>query len=136
MPLRIADLAKTEKTVTLEYDGESVTVVYRPRLLTTTARLRLLAGPNMSNMEHFDAAMAGEAVEEFFTDVARLLASWDVLDEKGKPMRPTAALLGELPQDFISAVLRAIAEDSGMFPTKGATSPAVSPQTDSPGESL
>lgn len=129
MPLRMADLAKAERTVTLEYDGESVTVVYRPARLTAMMRLRLMAGPtlNVADVETATPAEWVPALEEWYDETAGLLVAWDVLDEKGKALKPTAQLLADLPQDFVGAVLRAIFDDAQVNPRSGGDSPGTSP---------
>jgi hypothetical protein len=124
MPLRMADLGKAERTVTLIYDGESVDVTYRPNLLNTSTRLRLMRGPLLDNA--MDADSVEDSIESYFDDVARVLVSWDVVDAKGKQLPPSAALMADLPQEFIRAVLNAITKDAGMVPTKGGASPATS----------
>ena len=43
--------------------------------------------------------------------LADVLVNWDVLDEDGKPMEPTAELLMDFPVDFLVGVTEAIGED-------------------------
>lgn len=101
MPISLADLTKATRSLTLEYDGSTVALTYYPGKLTPAVEARL-------NQANADNRPAGGVAEE----LARLIASWDVLDAKGKPEPITVELLRELPTRFLLAMVSAIGADA------------------------
>ncbi len=100
MPIRISNLVRDRRMVTIPIDDETVTITYRPGGFTpeTEDRLRTFA----------DDQRGGAALVALLADC---LIDWDVLDDDGKPLRPTAENLRRLPMVFLSQVAQAIAED-------------------------
>ena len=92
MPIRIDDRKEVTKTKTIDIDGESVTVEYRPDVLTF-------------QFERDMKALDTEAEPDlgFTTLFCQLVKSWDVEYSEGKPLPvepeallavPVAILLG------------------------------------------
>lgn len=101
MPIRLADLTSKTRTVNVPYDGESIAVTYYPGRLTPATESRL----NKANEDNRPAS--GVAAE-----LALIMASWDVLDDKGKPEPVTAELLAQMPTRLLLAIVGAIGTDA------------------------
>lgn len=101
MPISLADLTTATRLVAVEYDGQTVNVTYYPGRLTPAVEARL-------NQANADNRPAGGVADE----LARIVAGWDVLDEKGKPAPVTADLLRDLPTRFLLALVSAIGADA------------------------
>lgn len=100
MPIKLSKIgAKTRKT-TATYDGDEVALTYRPGAFTPRVEARLS-----------EAQEEGRVSQEVAAVLADVLVSWDVLDEDGKPLKPTAELLMDFPIDFLVGVTEAIGED-------------------------
>lgn len=110
MPIRLEDLAKTTKRVTFEYDGEPVTVEYRLNAVTPQQgelieRLTSMFGGAVTLSEE-------NKVNEQLIDVLNwLVVSWDVLDDKGKPLPVTKTWLRKLPSAFLYTLFGEILAD-------------------------
>lgn len=100
MPMKLSQIGAQQRTLTVEYFGESVDVTYIPKNITphTGAELR-------DAQEDGDALIVAKML-------AKTLVDWDVLGDDGKPMKPTEELLAEMPSSFLGAILAAISEDS------------------------
>ncbi len=92
MPISLSDLQNNTRVLTLEYDGESVTIVYRPGVITP------------ANSDDFNRQAVVEQLEG-------LLVSWDIVDDKGKPLPVTKELLDTLPARFLAHLSGAIVGD-------------------------
>lgn len=96
MAIRLKDLKSKTREIPVEYQEETLAVVYRVNVVTPVF-LQEMDGTDDKEM----TAKQLEAVVE----------RWDLLDEKGKPLRPTMELLMSLPLTFLVAVLNAIVSD-------------------------
>lgn len=134
MPLKLADLRKETRAVTFPFAGESVTVVYRPRLLSPVLRVQLLGGAGMFlEGEEAERVTLGRFVEvnrEYCAALAGLLESWDVLGDDGEPLPATAEWLEQFDAEFVRALVAAIVQDQRVDPRNGETSRATSPVAD------
>ena len=92
MPISLAELQNNTRTLTVDYDGQKVTVVYRPALLTT-------------------AGSDGFAKLNIVGQMEQLLVSWDVMGDDDKPAPVTGELLGMLPARFLAHIADAVAGD-------------------------
>lgn len=92
MPISLAELQSNLRTLVIDYDGEKVQVVYRPGILTPATN---------------DDFAKQSVVEQLET----LLVSWDVLDDKGKPLPVTTDLLNQLPGRFLAHIAAEISGD-------------------------
>lgn len=150
MPIRLADIYRESKSVTFEYEGESVTVEYRHKRLTPVNRVALMGGseffmdrkpPKPAQAAKPQKPAKGKKGEEgedpgptwrevrdgndkFFALLADILVGWDVLGEDGQPLPATAQWLEQMPQDFLTEIIRAMFNDSSPNPTRVADSPA------------
>jgi hypothetical protein len=97
MALKLADIRANRKTVSVEYQGASFNVVYKPAEITP-AFLDTLA-----EMESYREALVNQ--------VSTFAESWEVLDDQGKPIAPTPEFVETLPLDFLEAVMGAITKD-------------------------
>lgn len=132
MPLKLADLKKSTKAVTFEFLGESVTVVYRHRVLTPVLRLQLVGGWTMFDDGDTAALTVGRAVEinrEYLAALAGLLVEWDVIGDDGRPLTPSAELLEQFDEEFVRALVAALVRGEQVDPPSGEDSPATSPPT-------
>lgn len=120
MPLKLTDLRKATRSVTFSYAGEDVIVVYKPGLLTSTLRLRMVYGSGAYlETEKPRAREVLTGWGSYHVDLAALLVSWDVLGDDGKPCTPTAELLEQFPQAFINALVEALIDDQKVDPQNG-----------------
>lgn len=100
MAIKLSQIGAKTRTVTMEYEGEPVALVYRPGKFTPRIEARLN-----------EAQSEGRVSQEVAAVLADVLASWDVLGDDGKPVKPTTELLMEFPVDFLNLVSQAVAGD-------------------------
>lgn len=113
MGVRVSHLVRDQRVITLPLDGETVVITYRPGGLTPETEDRL--------REYADDQRGGAMLVAWLADV---LVEWDVLDDTGQPLAPTAGNLRRLPTVFLAQVARAIAEDMRPNPQSGGLSAA------------
>ena len=105
MPVTLAQLATNSATVTLSVGEDTVTIEYYPGRVTE----KTLAAMNAF------AAMDGTGIDAGFSrfneELAKLLKSWDVLEEDGSMFPIDAHRLADLPISFRLEVLAAIMGD-------------------------
>lgn len=99
MAISVKKRRKIEKVVTVEYDGDSADVRYRPAAITKGLSEEILEQ---------DFKTSSQVIAYWLSQV---VVSWDVLDEDDKPMEPTPELMSQLEPQFLSAVRDAIVED-------------------------
>jgi hypothetical protein len=118
MPIRLAELTKATRTVVQTFEGteDTLSITYRPSAWT----------PAVMN-EHLSAVSSGNTPEALVLDLATLLVSWDLLDDKGKPIPITAESLRRVSLEVLNVVLGAINADMLPDPTPAATSNGSSP---------
>lgn len=93
----IGDLIKRERMVTMDYDGETVELRYRPHAYDGETHYRIMTG---------DAARLEDE-----TDVlCKLLVGWN-LTQHSKPLPIEEKTLGRLPYVFLRDMGRTIATD-------------------------
>ena len=92
MPISVSELQKNVRTLTVDYDGETVTISYRPGVITP------------ATSDEFNKQAAVEQLES-------LLVSWDLLDEKEKTLPVSKELLDALPARFLAHLMSAIMGD-------------------------
>jgi hypothetical protein len=92
--MKLSDLTSKTKPVTLDYNGEIVTMTVRCQLITP----KLIADLGVLDDLTVDSAERMHAVSEH---LARLVASWDVLEDDGS-MFPLDVdrLTAEIPVEF------------------------------------
>lgn len=106
--MKVADLAEAEGKITVPVPGGGeVTVVYRPRILTSTF------------VERFEGA---QEIEEIFGLYGELLVSWDIEDEAGEPLPIAPEGLGQLPLAFMGEIWRSIVRRASPPEERGAPS--------------
>lgn len=101
MPISIADLTRPTRTVTVDYDGNIVNLTYSPGRLTPAVEARL----NQANEQNRPASGVAD-------ELAKIIVSWDVTGDDGKPLAVTADLLHEFPTRFLLACVSAIGGDA------------------------
>ncbi|MBX6770884.1 MAG: hypothetical protein IRY83_04110 [Chloroflexi bacterium] len=100
MPVRLSHLAQDRRTCTLRVGDETVTITYRPGGVT----------PELEDqLREYTADQRGGAA--MVALLAHCLVEWDVLDEDGEPLAPTAENLRRLPTVFLVRVAQAITDD-------------------------
>lgn len=98
--MKLSDIyLKKQRTVTVEFEGDSLTVTYKPMVITP-AFTEEIAGVNGDSLRAFHERM-----------ILRLVADWEVLDEEGQRILPSEEFLHTLPIAFLVAVTDAIWND-------------------------
>jgi len=93
MPIKLSDLQKQTRPLTLDFSGEQINVIYRPGAITPALTARFV---DMSNAEA----------------VPIIVAEWDILGDDGQPLPVTAEICETLPLEFLRAVVREVIADS------------------------
>lgn len=113
MPLTVKALTDgTAATATFQWQGDTVTIRYRPSKLTAGLLDDLAT----------EAEQGGEAgnVRALVRSLAVILEGWDVLEADGGPELPTdEATLRTLPVPFLVAVSGALRAEQEPSPTNG-----------------
>lgn len=96
MPVDIADLIKRERVITLDYDGETVEIRYKPHAWDSTIHEKILS-PDTTRDESFDIMVT-------------ILAGWN-LTQARKPLPITRATLAALPFRLLQDISTEIGRD-------------------------
>ena len=86
MPVKVSDLVKNERTVSLDFDGDTLNIRYRPNSLTVGIERRLAA-----------AEGGEETIDAGLEALLALIVEWDLLGEDGKPLPVTKEQMEALP---------------------------------------
>lgn len=123
MPIRIADLLKKTRPITVEVEGETIALDYRPLWFNSRVEGQLR-----------DAREGKLASEDLVLMFCECVATWEVLGPDGQmlPITPAAIAEYDVPHTFLRLVLNAVAEDQrvgkGIAPTSDAGSNTEAPQ--------
>ena len=108
MPVSLSQLQNRRKTVEIEYDTETVQVVYNPAAITVKTLQELTSGDDKAHA--------------LIRNLQLFMVDWDVEDGDGNKVPISAELLEELPIDFLVAISEGIDKDVQPGEAKGATS--------------
>ncbi len=92
--MRLSDLGREART-TIDYDGAAIEVVYRPAAI---------------NSDWLQRMAASSGLDSYLPLLAEALVSWNIVDDDGQELKPTAEIMRFVPLDFLNAVARAILE--------------------------
>lgn len=120
MPIQASKFSDQVNEMTVTYYDDTAVIGYHPDVMTPKLRREMTgqvraAMVAVANVESSDVAEV-DTIQEA-ADVARtgvllkLLASWDVLDDNGKPWPITEEGLSELSDHFLNFVLSEIQRD-------------------------
>jgi hypothetical protein len=98
--MRIADLLRDERIITIEVAGGSLTVTYKPSVYTPEweARARQIV----------EDKQVGKLFAEF---LSRAVMSWDLLNDDGSEYEVTYEAIERIPTAVLSLVVSAISND-------------------------
>lgn len=96
MAVRLSDMRAKISTTTATWDGEDVEVGYHPAAMTPAL------------LEDATAAAEAGDLNSLSVMLEPLLAWWDVLDDDGERIPPTAEQIRVFPLSFSVAVLTAV----------------------------
>ena len=102
MPIRLSNLVKDIRTCQVVFGEEQANLTYRPSAYTPLLEDEL--------QETMQENRPGNALAEM---LANVLLSWEVLDDDGEEIRPTAEHLAKFPVGFLAEVVKTISEDLG-----------------------
>ncbi|HXF08989.1 MAG TPA: hypothetical protein VNK45_10800 [Candidatus Acidoferrales bacterium] len=100
MPVKLSQLTADRRACRLAVGDDTLTITYRPSGITPELEDQL--------REYTTDQRGGAAL---VTLLAHCLIEWDLLDDRGKPISPTAEHLRRLPTVFLGRVMQAIMED-------------------------
>ncbi len=120
--MKLSSITRSTKTFTMEFDGESLEVTYRPGALTDA-----LSDEYDKREEAAKTSEEKGAALAYF--LSQVLVEWDVQDDHGKKIAPTEKFIATLPPRFRWRVFNAIYEDlypkaRNDAPSGGSFSPA------------
>lgn len=100
MPLTVSGLQEAAQPFEVEFDGEKLAGTYRPNAFTPELE-DLITGADETKSRS----------RSFLEAVAKVIASWELLDKPGgKPWPITVEKLAVLPSALLIEVMKAIAE--------------------------
>ena len=94
MPISLNHLKNDKRTITADYFGDPVNLVYKPSELTPTVEAEIRDND--------------QSVVKVF---CKLIVNWDVVDEKGEELPITEEVVGEMPSAFLNALIYACRDD-------------------------
>ena len=101
MPISITALTRPRTiTIPVGSEGDTLTITYNPAAF----------GPEMERREA-ELMDQGRRLEAMAQSLAAFIEDWDVVDEKGKPLKPTAENIGRLGLSVMAFIRDAIFED-------------------------
>ena len=131
MAIKLHQLTKERKTVTVEYEGETVDVEYRPGAITpqmqsVASRLQLISKKqkvrdedkkrgivtDLTDDDETENATEMAALMSDFSDIiVALVASWDIVDEDNKKLPVNHKIVMAMPLTFLTTLFSATMED-------------------------
>jgi len=100
MPVRVSNLVRDRRMIRIPVGEDVIQITYRPGGFTAETEERL--------REYAADQRGGAALVALLADC---LIEWDLLDDDGKNLAPTAENLRRLPTVFLSQVAQAVADD-------------------------
>ncbi|MGI6376429.1 MAG: hypothetical protein GX601_06710 [Anaerolineales bacterium] len=94
--MRLSDLGR-ERTISVQYEGAAIAVTFSPK------------AANAEWLEQM-ASDADERSKSFVELLADVLVHWDVEDDDGQPLPPTAQILRQVPFDLLNLLGEQILE--------------------------
>lgn len=104
MPIRISDLRKETRSVSFEWEGETVNLKYRPGAVTAQMQMSAAGIATLGD----NAGLVVEYLGNYIESMASLIAEWDVLGEDGTPIPISVETMELLTLPFIFAMFGAI----------------------------
>ena len=110
MAIKLSQIkAKTKKATVKHEEYGEMAIEYRPSALTAETQVTVM---RMMTITEGGAGEAPEIMGDYLGAMERLVASWDLLGEDGKPLAITKATLRQdVPMDLVGAIFRTIMED-------------------------
>jgi len=99
--MRISDMVRDRREITLVVLGEDVHITFRPSAYTPIVEDQV--------QRFFESARPGNGLARMLSSV---LIDWDVLDDNNKPIEITEENLRQLPMEFLTSVSNALAEEN------------------------
>lgn len=100
MGMKLTDLRNKTASVAVEFEGDTLTVNYRPNALTPQAKLMVFRGQDGGKTQ----AERERSANDFAAGLASIIESWDLLGDDGKPLPVTTELLLALPDALLAAI--------------------------------
>lgn len=98
MPINIKKLKERVNLITFAYQGEEMEVEYRPAAI--------------SNVEYFEQLESTEDPDaNLLLQLQTAIVRWELVDENGTVLEPSAELIRTLERPFFLALIGAINED-------------------------
>lgn len=97
MPFNATAMRQRTKRVTATFDGQAFDVWYRPGAITPRAYQQLEA--------------SGDNIATLVDALVIFVSEWDIVDEHGQRISPTAEVMLDYPAPLLSAVMEAITAD-------------------------
>lgn len=111
MGIKISLLKGKTKTFVFTYDGESMSVTYRPSEVTAQVV-----------QEMRETVESGKAEVGLIDMMQRMLVSWEVMDEAGEVLPITQEILQSLPLNFVTELSMSLNKDNAPEGTEGEVS--------------
>lgn len=111
MPISLSALTADRRTVKVPFGDDTLTLTYKPSAVNAKQEAREL-----------EEREKGQHLLAQAKSLAEIVESWDVTDDKGKPLPVSEEVLAGLGLDVTSKLTRAILDD--LLPNR--TQPAVS----------
>ena len=108
----VASMRDRQKVVTVEFDGQSGDIWYKPWVITPRAMREMR---DASDDEQ-------DSIGRIMDQLCRFVSDWELLDEDGQRLPVTVETMTNLPNPFLLAVLNAVIADMQPTPTTGAAS--------------
>jgi hypothetical protein len=100
MPIKLSDLAKDLRTCTVEYEGETAEVTYKPSAYTPQVEDNLQTA--------METGRPSNAIARLLDGV---VTAWEVLDEEGTEIPPVFENMKTMPSAFLTTVANTITRD-------------------------
>jgi len=120
VPIRLSALTADRRTLSVPFGGDSLTLTYRPSAVNAAQEAREL-----------EERAKGERHDEFWKFLGPYGWSRGYMGEDGKPVPPSAEVIGGLGLEVTTRLMRAILADLLPNLTTGASSPNGSAQAES-----
>lgn len=113
MPISIADLVVGKRKLSVTFPEGTLNITYDPNKINVK-----------SESEMIELRAEGRTLGSLAAQLANVIVEWDVVDDKGKPIAPTAEAIQSLGYSVMVFLNRKIAEDFYPDPLAGLSSPS------------
>jgi len=100
VPIRLSALTADRRTIVVQFGEDSLSLTYRPSAFNAVQEEREL-----------EQRAKGQHLKSQASSLAEIITAWDLVDDDGKPLPVSEAVIATLGLDVVSRLTRAVLDD-------------------------